>query len=50
MKVDGSCEIGPNAVPVFSPYGYNKSENIKELALPSATKDIVDTIEKLLKK
>ena len=26
------------------------SENIKELALPSATKDIVDTIEKLLKK
>ena len=30
MKVDGSCEIGPNAVPVFSPYGYNKSENIKE--------------------
>ena len=30
MKVDGSCEIGPNAVPVFSPYGYNKSENIKK--------------------
>ena len=30
MKVDGSCEIGPNAVPVFSPYGYSKSENIKE--------------------
>ena len=29
MKVDGSCEIGPNAVPVFSPYGYSKSENIK---------------------
>ena len=26
------------------------SENIKELALPSATKDIVDTIEKLFKK
>ena len=30
IRVDGSCEIGPNAVPVFSPYGYNKSENIKE--------------------
>ncbi len=30
IRVDGSCEIGPNAVPVFSPYGYNKSENIRE--------------------
>ena len=30
VRVDGSCEIGPNAVPVFSPYGYNKIENIKE--------------------
>ena len=30
IRVDGSCEVGPNAVPVFSPYGYNKSENIKE--------------------
>jgi len=30
IRVDGSCEIGPNAVPVFSPYGYSKSENIKE--------------------
>ena len=30
VRVNGSCEIGPNAVPVFSPYGYNKSENIKE--------------------
>jgi len=30
IRVDGSCEIGPNAVPVFSPYGYNKTENIKE--------------------
>jgi L-2-hydroxyglutarate oxidase len=30
IRVDGSCEIGPNAVPVFSPYGYDKSENIKE--------------------
>ena len=31
IRVDGSCEIGPNAVPVFSPYGYNKTENIKEI-------------------
>ena len=30
IRVDGSCEIGPNAVPVFSPYGYDTSENIKE--------------------
>jgi len=30
IRVDGGCEIGPNAVPVFSPYGYNKTENIKE--------------------
>jgi len=30
IRVNGSCEIGPNAVPVFSPYGYNKFENIKE--------------------
>ncbi|QDI88531.1 FAD-dependent oxidoreductase [Candidatus Nitrosopumilus sp. SW] len=30
IRVNGSCEIGPNAVPVFSPYGYNRSENIKE--------------------
>jgi L-2-hydroxyglutarate oxidase len=30
IRVDGSCEIGPNAVPVFSPHGYNASENIKE--------------------
>ncbi len=30
VRVDGSCEIGPNAVPTFSPYGYGKVENIKE--------------------
>ena len=30
IRVDGTCEIGPNAVPVFSPYGYKRSENIKE--------------------
>ena len=30
IRVDGTCEIGPNAVPVFSPYGYRKIENLKE--------------------
>ena len=30
VRVDGSCEIGPNAVPVFSPYAYNNAENIKK--------------------
>ena len=30
IRVDGGCEIGPNAVPVFSPYGYDSIENIKE--------------------
>ncbi len=30
IRVDGSCEIGPNAVPVFSPHGYDTSKNIKE--------------------
>ena len=30
IRIDGSCEIGPNAVPVFSPYGYDTIENIKE--------------------
>jgi len=30
IRVDGGCEIGPNAVPVFSPYGYSSGENIKK--------------------
>ena len=30
LRVDGSCEIGPNAVPVFSPYGYDTIENVRE--------------------
>ena len=30
IRVNGSCEIGPNAVPVFSPHGYDTAENIKE--------------------
>jgi L-2-hydroxyglutarate oxidase len=28
---DGRREIGPNAVPVFSPYGYDISENLKKM-------------------
>lgn len=30
IRVDGSCEVGPNAVPVFSPYGYDRAGNLKE--------------------
>jgi len=30
VRHDGRCEVGPNAVPVFSPYGYTLTENIKE--------------------
>ncbi|MDE1764226.1 MAG: FAD-dependent oxidoreductase [Thaumarchaeota archaeon] len=30
VRHDGRCEVGPNAVPVFSPYGYNFAENIRE--------------------
>ena len=29
LRVDGSREIGPNAVPVFSPYSYNWKINLK---------------------
>ena len=31
VRSDGRCEVGPNAVPVFSPYGYTISENIKQM-------------------
>ena len=31
VRVDGRCEVGPNAVPVFSPYGYTISENMKKM-------------------
>ncbi len=30
IRAHGGCEIGPNAVPVFSPYGYDNVENIRE--------------------
>ena len=29
VKADGHCEIGPNAVPVFSPYSYNFKDNFR---------------------
>jgi L-2-hydroxyglutarate oxidase len=29
VRVDGRCEVGPNAVPVFGPYAYNLSKNLK---------------------
>ena len=31
LRVDGKREVGPNAVPVFSPYAYNWSTNVKYL-------------------
>ncbi len=31
VRSDGRCEVGPNAVPVFSPYGYTLSENIQKM-------------------
>ncbi|MEO9307207.1 MAG: FAD-dependent oxidoreductase [Nitrososphaera sp.] len=31
VRSDGRREIGPNAVPVFSPYGYDISENLKKM-------------------
>ena len=31
VRSDGRCEVGPNAVPVFSPYGYTVSKNIREM-------------------
>ena len=33
VRVDGTCEVGPNAVPVFSPYGYDMYTNARH-ALP----------------
>ena len=30
VRHDGRCEVGPNAVPVFSPYGYGFAENARE--------------------
>ncbi|MGI0045737.1 MAG: NAD(P)/FAD-dependent oxidoreductase, partial [Nitrosotalea sp.] len=30
VRHDGRCEVGPNAVPVFSAYGYDLTENLKE--------------------
>jgi (S)-2-hydroxyglutarate dehydrogenase len=29
IRSDGSCEVGPNAVPVFGPYSYNLYDNLK---------------------
>ena len=31
VRVDGTCEVGPNAVPVFSPYGYDMTTNLKSM-------------------
>lgn len=31
LRHDGTCEVGPNAVPVFDPYGYDIQENISHV-------------------
>ena len=41
VRSDGRCEVGPNAVPVFSPYGYTISENIK--AMPSKVLEMLSS-------
>lgn len=39
VRYDGRCEVGPNAVPVFSPYGYTISENMR--AMPSKVAEML---------
>lgn len=29
VRIDGRCEVGPNAVPVFGPYAYSWSNNLR---------------------
>ena len=41
VRSDGRCEVGPNAVPVFSPYGYTISENIR--AMPSKVLEMLSS-------
>ena len=50
VRTDGRCEVGPNAVPVFSPYGYDMLENLKkmpskiiEMLSSGATKILLDS-------
>ena len=31
IRSDGRCEVGPNAVPVFSPYAYTSYDNLKNV-------------------
>ena len=31
VRNDGSCEVGPNAVPVFGPYSYTSYDNFKNI-------------------
>lgn len=49
VRSDGSCLVGPNAVPVFSPYGYGAAENARalvpkllELARSGARRTLLD--------
>lgn len=29
IRTDGRCEVGPNATPVFGPFGYNMADNLQ---------------------
>jgi L-2-hydroxyglutarate oxidase len=31
LRVDGRCEVGPNAVPVFGPYAYDWNKNLRSV-------------------
>lgn len=47
LKVDGSCEVGPNAVLVFSPYAYNMLENLK-MFIPKSLEMINSSVRNVL--
>ncbi|RMF30900.1 MAG: FAD-dependent oxidoreductase [Candidatus Nitrosothermus koennekii] len=47
VKVDGSCEVGPNAVLVFSQYAYNNLDNLK-MVIPKTLEMINSGARKVL--
>lgn len=47
VRVDGTREVGPNAVPVFSPYGYDWNENTKKF-LPKLSEMLNSSARKLI--
>ncbi len=47
VKVDGSCEVGPNALLVFGPYAYNNIENLRAL-IPKLVEMFNSSAKKIL--